>query len=170
MGIIWMDTEWLSYTWLPCRLGVFTLFCLDSCLWSSQLSYLLARWQHASGKTTPSRSSHHLEHSFLPFHLLQLLDTFNIHPGMHALKYLGEPKEQPTEYKPGLQIIIPVEPEELPSLPKRHPCAEKGGEWLWKPQDKSCSGDCNFWVPPHFWGDQFGISAMVLKLSFFFSC
>lgn len=97
MGRSWMATEWVSYAWLPCRLGVFTLFCLDSCLWSSLLSYLLACWQHASGKATPSSSSHHLELSFLPLHLLLLLGTFNIHPGMHALKYLGEPKEQPTQ-------------------------------------------------------------------------
>ena len=112
-----------------------------------------------------------MEHSFLPLHLLQLLGTFNIHPGMHALKYLGEPKEQPTEYKTGLQIIIPVEPEELPPLPKRlFRGAGKEGEWLLKPQVKSCSGDFHFCVPPHFWGDQFGIPAMGLKLSFLFRC
>lgn len=96
MGRRCMATAWVSCAWLPRRLGVFTLVCLDSCLWSSQLSYLLARWQHASGKTTPSRSSHRLDHSFLPLHLLQLLGTSNIHLSMHALNCLGEPKEQPT--------------------------------------------------------------------------
>lgn len=91
------DGHWTSFLLLmPRSLGVYTLFCLDSCLWSSQLSYLLAGWQHASGKTTPSRSSHHLKHSFLPLHLLQLLGTSNTHPGMHALNHLGEPKERQT--------------------------------------------------------------------------
>lgn len=92
------DGHWMSFLLLmPCSLGVYTLFCLDSrCLWSSQLSYLLASWQHAGGKTTPYRSSHHLTHSFLPLHLLQLLGTSNKHPGTHALKHLGEPKEWPS--------------------------------------------------------------------------
>lgn len=137
MGRSWIATEWVSCAWLPRRLGVFTLVCLDSCLWSSQLSYLLARWQHASGKTTPSRSSHHLDHSFLPLHLLQLLGTSNIHLGMHALNCLGELKEQPnSEYKTSFQIIIiPVEPEELPSLPKRlFRGSGKGKEWPLKPR------------------------------------
>lgn len=169
LGRNWMAPEWVSYAWLPRRLGVFTLFCLDSCLSTFLFIGMLTacHWQDNSLQEFPSFAEQlppspptaairHIQYT--PRHACTKIPRWT-HGAANS------------EYKAGLQIIIPVEPEELPSLPKRlFRGAGKGGEWLLKPWVKPCSGDFHFWVPLQCWGDQFGIPAISPKLSFLFSC
>lgn len=137
MGRSWMAAEWVSCAWLPRRLGVFTLVCLDSCLWSSQVSYLLACWQHASGKDNSLQEFPSFGSQLPPSPPTAAIRHIQYTPQHACTKLPGWTQGAAnSEYKTSFQIIIiPVEPEELPSLPKRlFRGSGKGKEWLLKPR------------------------------------
>lgn len=145
-GRNWMATECISYAWSPCRLEFPPYFFLRELPLIIQTFLFIGmmtacQWQDNSLQEFPSFG-----------------EQLPLSPPTAAIKHIQyTPRHACTkmlrwtqgaansEYKASLQIIIPVEPEELPSLPKRlFRGAGKEGKWLLKPQDKSCCGDCHF--------------------------